>query len=209
MSLSNIRNNEKLYLLGYTINYIEEIMKRNNGNINLLTPLNFIFLFAGDANSEIAIIEELLKKYPLIRINNIYLISNYDSANNRTHNTKSIVIAKFLTLLPNTSIHPLTFEEFNILLLDTTLFRHNEKVLCFSINSQIVGKAGTNRNKPYESIGLFYRIWFMKYKRHILMLGTDKSGFPIKINNNLLNWNKYSNIEVAKYIFTIFYDNRR
>ena len=208
MSLSNITNNEKLYLLGYTINYIEEIMKKNNGSINLSTPLNFVFLFAGDANSEIAIIEQLLKNYPIIRINNIYLISNYDS-HHVANNTRSVIVAKFSTLLLGTSIHPLTFKEFNILLLENTLFRHNEKVLCFSINSQIVGNRCNNRNEPYEYIGLFYRIWFIKYKRHILMLGTDKTGFPIKISNNLLNWNKYSNVELSKYIFTIFYGNKK
>ena len=132
--LSNIKNNERLYLLGYTINYIEKIMIGKNGKINLSTPINFVFLFSGSANSEIAIIEELLRLYPTIKIKNIYLISNY----NKVVNNQNIAYAKFLTLLPNINknIHTLTFENFNKLLLENCLFKKSEKVICFSINSQ-------------------------------------------------------------------------
>ena len=49
----------------------------------------------------------------------------------------------------------------------------------------------------------------MKYKRSIFMLATHISGVTIKINNTLLNWERYSNVDVAKHIFTIFYENRR
>ena len=128
-----------------------------NGKINLSTPINFVFLFSGSANSEIAIIEELLRLYPTIKIKNIYLISNY----NKVVNNQNIAYAKFLTLLPNINknIHTLTFENFNKLLLENCLFKKSEKVICFSINSQI------NVNNAKKDIGVFYKIWLMIYKR--------------------------------------------
>ena len=194
MTLSNVLNNERFYLLGYTIQYIENYMMKNK-RLNLETPISFVFLFAGEANSEIAIIEELLRLYPQINIKSIFFISNYDIYINSPNKVKD----NFIELLPKTEVYTFTFKDFNKKLNENAIvFRHNERVLCFAINSQVMEK---NDN---SDIGKFYRIWLSKYKRPVKILGSSKYRYPIKIDPNFINnFTNFSNSKLSEYIFSL------
>lgn len=163
--------------LAKIINLIQLCRNNNKKNNNEYT---FIFLFAGEAGSEIFILHKLKKLH--FNIKKIYLISDYQLNNTSYINNIKGVFETFLN--KKTIIEMNTFETFNNLYFSPTTRNNitNENIICFAINPQIITKQST-RNKVYNDIANFFRYWINFYKKKIICIKTYIDYNPIIINN--------------------------
>lgn len=153
---------------------------RNNSKKNN-NEYTFIFLFAGEAGSEIFILHKL--KELNFNIKKIYLISNYLLNNIVYINNIKEIFYTFLN--KKTSIEMHTFETFNNLYFFPTTRNNitNENIICFAINSQLAYENNINRNKVNNNIANFFRYWINFYKKKIICIKTYIDYNPIIINN--------------------------
>ena len=169
--------------LAKIINLIQLCRNNNKKNNNEYT---FIFLFAGEAGSEIFILHKLeeLKKLKKLHFNikKIYLISDYQLNNTSYINNIKGVFETFLN--KKTIIEMNTFETFNNLYFFPTTRNNitNENIICFAINPQIITQQST-RNKVYNDIANFFRYWINIYKKKIICIKTGYQYIPKIINN--------------------------
>jgi hypothetical protein len=142
------------------------------------------------------IIKLILERYPTINIKNIYLISDYDlfNDNGNSINSRHVIEREVLKLFLNrhVNVYTLTFNEFNRLLLGNNSLKH-ERVLCFSINSQILirnvnsNRLNNFREIEYKIIGEFYRRWLTEYEKTIFMIqSNNKSKIPLEISRSTI-----------------------
>ena len=162
------------------INSIKLCVNNSKKNNNQYT---FIFLFSGDAGSEIFILNKLKELNFNINIKKIYLISDYNLNNiNYNKNIKEI----FYTFLnKETIIQMHTFETFNNLYFFSQTRNNiiNENIICFAINPQLAYENKINRNKVNNNIANFFRYWINTYKKKIICIKTGDNYNPKIINN--------------------------
>jgi hypothetical protein len=178
----------KLKLHSLEIEYLEENLTKIINSIKLCVnnskknnnEYTFIFLFSGDAGSEIFILHKL--KELNLNIKKIYLISDYN-LNNINYN--KIIKEIFYTFLnKETIIQMHTFETFNNLYFFSEINKNisNDNIICFAINPQITSEK-SSRAKVYNNIANFFRYWINTYKKKIICIKTGDNYNPKIINN--------------------------
>lgn len=175
---SKLHPTEKKYLNDNLEKIIESIENCQNEKNN--KDYIFIFLFAGDAASEVYLLNKLNQLK--FNIKKIYLISDYQLNNTSYINNIKGVFETFLN--KKTIIEMNTFETFNNLYFFSENNKNisNDNIICFAINSQINTQRST-RNKAYNDIANFLRYWVNTYKKKIIFINTGNEYKPRIINN--------------------------
>jgi hypothetical protein len=178
---SKLHPSEIEYLNNNLTKIISLIKLCQNNSKNNNNEYTFIFLFAGEAGSEIFILHKL--KELNLNIKKIYLISNYLLNNIVYINNIKEIFYTFLN--KKTSIEMHTFETFNNLYFFSQTRNNiiNENIICFAINSQLAYENKINRNKVNNNIANFFRYWINTYKKKIICIKTGDNYNPKIINN--------------------------